>query len=401
MSQAKTSHTFLSYSRIDQAFAAQLARDLRSNGIDLWFDQLDIAPGENWDEAIQEALNNASAILFLVSAHSVKSDNVLNEITVALDAKKSVIPLMLADVPVPLRIARMQRVNFAADYTTALNNLTAHLRGYGSRTTQLEAISVLPAADAAAAQAPQRSSLAPVQHGSASPPAKRPWLVPALAGLGAGVVGLLVLLIIIGSSEPDQPSSEASDANAAEPAASSAPAPAANAAASTLPESLQGKWQGDCGDFGHRRWGRTTMTLLSTTLTSDLDYFADKACSQALYTLSMAYDVVSVTPRGPELFAVDYRIKKVAMMPIAPAAALNREAALDLQWRDGEAIDLSPSQAEELVGHAYEPGMPIFDLLGLEDGALHEGKYVDSHMALSAKERPLELDAQGYRRVEP
>jgi len=399
MSEANTSNAFLSYSRVDQAFAAQLARDLRSRGIDLWFDQLDIAPGRNWDDAIHEALNSASVLLFLVSAASVKSENVLNEITVALDAKKSVIPLMLADVPVPLRIARMQRVNLTADYTAALNHLTAYLRGYGSRTTRLEAISAPPTAVAGTASAPQRSSLAPVHHTSAPPAARRPWLVPAVVGLGTGVVGLLVLLLIIGTSEPDPPLDP--PPTGASPADSALPAPTANAASSTLPLPLQGKWQGACSDYGDRRWGRTTMVLRSTTLTSDLDYFSDRTCTQALYTLSTSYDVVSVTPRGPDRFAVDYRLQKIAFVPMAPAAALNREAALGQHWRDGEAINLSPQLAQDLVGYAYEPGMPIYDLLSLENGELHEGKYVNNHMALSNDERPLELDPQGYTRVEP
>ena len=143
------------------------------------------------------------------------------------------------------------------------------------------------------------------------------------------------------------------------------------------------------------------MTLLSTTLTSDVEYFADKTCSRALYALSMTYAVVSVTPHAAELFAVDYRIQKIAMQAIAPAAALNRQEELNLQWRDGEPIDLSPSETERVAGYAYEPGMSIYDLLGLEGGTLHEGKYVNSHMALTTAERPLELNAGGFKRVKP
>ena len=85
MPDAETAYAFLSYSRMDQAFAAYLARDLRARGIHLWFDQLDIAPGQNWDAAIHQALHGARAVLFVVSAHSVVSENVLNELTVALD----------------------------------------------------------------------------------------------------------------------------------------------------------------------------------------------------------------------------------------------------------------------------------------------------------------------------
>ena len=401
MSQVSTPYAFLSYSRLDQGFAAHLARDLRVRGIHLWFDQLDIPPGRNWDAAIHEALHGASAVLFLVSAHSVTSENVLNEITVALDAKKWVIPLMLADVPVPLRIARLQRVNFSADYAAALNHLTAHMRGYGSRTTALEAILTSPGASAANAQAPQRSSLSPVHHASAPPATKRPWLLPAMAGLGVGVVGLFVLLLLIGTSDPDSP--PASPSQGGNSSGSASAPPTASAPAPTIPQSLQGTWKGDCVDYGSGVWGRMSMTLLSSTVASGTDYSSNAACSDPLYALSLTYDVVSVTSRGPQMFAVDCRIQKLAIVPITSAAALNREAVLNMrQWRDGEPMDLSRPLAQQVLGYPYQPGMQVYDLLGIDEGGvLHKGKDAGTHAALSPDERPVELEAQGYTRVEP
>src|SRR4051812_44207760 len=115
MATANTPYAFLSYSRADQAFAARLARDLREKGINLWFDQLDIPPGRNWDAAIHQALYGAGAVLFLISPYSVSSENVLNEISVAVESGKWIVPLMLANVPVPLQVARLQRVNFTGD----------------------------------------------------------------------------------------------------------------------------------------------------------------------------------------------------------------------------------------------------------------------------------------------
>ena len=40
---------FFSYARADAEFVLKLANDLRSAGISLWIDQLDITPGERWD----------------------------------------------------------------------------------------------------------------------------------------------------------------------------------------------------------------------------------------------------------------------------------------------------------------------------------------------------------------
>jgi hypothetical protein len=61
---------------------------LRAHGIHLWFDQLDITPGDDWDEALQRALHGARALVFIVSVDSVQSDNGLNELTVAVGSKK-------------------------------------------------------------------------------------------------------------------------------------------------------------------------------------------------------------------------------------------------------------------------------------------------------------------------
>src|SRR6266852_5505314 len=118
-------YAFLSYSRRDQAFAARLAQDLRARGIRLWFDQLDIPPGANWDVEIHRALHGARALLFIVSESSVASDNVLNELSVALETGKSIIPVMIANVTVPLRITRLQRVDFVTDYHAGLAKLAA------------------------------------------------------------------------------------------------------------------------------------------------------------------------------------------------------------------------------------------------------------------------------------
>jgi hypothetical protein len=81
---------FFSYSRYDSVFVLRLASDLRNAGLDIWLDQLDIAPGEHWDNEIEKALNNANTLLAIISPKSIASDNVMDEVSFALEEKKRV-----------------------------------------------------------------------------------------------------------------------------------------------------------------------------------------------------------------------------------------------------------------------------------------------------------------------
>jgi hypothetical protein len=79
---------FVSYARVDGDFARQLAERLRAAGVDLWLDQFDIVMGQRWDAAIQTALRSCQGVIVVLSPGSVESDNVLDEISYAMEQKK-------------------------------------------------------------------------------------------------------------------------------------------------------------------------------------------------------------------------------------------------------------------------------------------------------------------------
>jgi hypothetical protein len=83
---------FFSYSREDSHFALRLAGDLKEAGARVWLDQLDIAPGQRWDRAVEDALANCGSMLVILSPASVDSTNVMDEVSFALEEKKTVIP---------------------------------------------------------------------------------------------------------------------------------------------------------------------------------------------------------------------------------------------------------------------------------------------------------------------
>ena len=127
-SAAEAGSYFLSYSRSDQEFALRLASDLRTHGISIWVDQLDIRPSEHWDRAIERAVSSCRGIVVVLSPRSVASDNVADEISFAIDGGKGVLPVMIERCNLPLRITRMQVIDATGNYDKALEQCVAELR---------------------------------------------------------------------------------------------------------------------------------------------------------------------------------------------------------------------------------------------------------------------------------
>lgn len=124
-----TSPVFVSYSQRDaNSFALKLANDLRLAGIPVWIDQLDIRPGTNWDKEIEKALKSAHYVLFVLSKEAVNSDNVANEIDYAVETKKIIIPIKIHDCDIPLRIRRLQYIDFSSNYDAGISRLIQNLK---------------------------------------------------------------------------------------------------------------------------------------------------------------------------------------------------------------------------------------------------------------------------------
>ncbi len=113
-------HFFLSYSRRDQEFALRLAVDLRVAGAAIWMDQVDIRPSDRWDRTIEAAVRDCAGLVLVLSPNSAASDNVLDEVAVALEAGKPVIPVLIETCQIPLRLARVHQIDARDDYAGAV-----------------------------------------------------------------------------------------------------------------------------------------------------------------------------------------------------------------------------------------------------------------------------------------
>jgi len=106
---------FISYAPEDQAIAKRLYNDLKNAGVELWFDEASLLPGQNWEFEIKRAIKESTFFLALISSKSIsKKGFTQKELKVALD--------MLDEFPesdifvIPVRIDDCKPINEKLQY---------------------------------------------------------------------------------------------------------------------------------------------------------------------------------------------------------------------------------------------------------------------------------------------
>jgi TIR domain len=118
---------FISYARVDEQFALNLARELRAAGTEIWIDQIDIRPSEIWERAIEQAMESCERMLVVLSPASAQSPNVMAEVNFALDEGKPVIPVLYRECRIPYRLRLFQRADFSKDHQQGMVQLARAL----------------------------------------------------------------------------------------------------------------------------------------------------------------------------------------------------------------------------------------------------------------------------------
>jgi hypothetical protein len=119
---------FFSYVRKDSEFVLKLAKELRASGVNVWLDQLDISGGQRWDHAVEGALATCQGMIAVLTPESLVSNNVMDEVSYALEEGKLVVPILLRSCTIPFRLRRVQYIDFTADYDTGFAQLLRALR---------------------------------------------------------------------------------------------------------------------------------------------------------------------------------------------------------------------------------------------------------------------------------
>jgi hypothetical protein len=94
--QAGQRGVFIGYARSDELFAIDLAADLRSGGVDVWMDMMDISYDEtgDWGTEIVNALNRCGLMLMVVSEEAQRDRDLQRERDHFIHNGKIVLPVI-------------------------------------------------------------------------------------------------------------------------------------------------------------------------------------------------------------------------------------------------------------------------------------------------------------------
>jgi WD40 repeat protein len=123
---------FLSYSRRDQEFVRRLHDALEERGRDVWVDWEGIPATAEWMAEVRRAIDAADSFVFVISPDSVASPVCRDEVSIAVEGNKRLIPLVRREVPdadVPERIRAHNWIFFREgdDFEGSIERLTEAL----------------------------------------------------------------------------------------------------------------------------------------------------------------------------------------------------------------------------------------------------------------------------------
>src|ERR1044071_6396137 len=173
---------FLSFASNDRKAAETICKAVEQRGFECWIATRNIAPGENFQEAITRAIRTAKVMILVFSAHANNSLEVKKEIALAGRYNVIVVPVRVEDVvpndALSYELAVRQWIDLFDDWENAIERLIAQISA------------VVQAAPAETATGARSERLAPTPEARpAARPARRSSLLPVLAG----AIALLVL----------------------------------------------------------------------------------------------------------------------------------------------------------------------------------------------------------------
>jgi predicted regulator of Ras-like GTPase activity (Roadblock/LC7/MglB family) len=111
-------HIFISYSRKDVDMMRQIDKALRMKGIKTWTDDQLVPGTSQWKTAIEKGIEEASAVVVLMSPDAKSSEWIDRELEYARMRQMAIIPLLVRGDPVssvPFELVSSQWINLLAE----------------------------------------------------------------------------------------------------------------------------------------------------------------------------------------------------------------------------------------------------------------------------------------------
>ena len=107
---------FMSHSSADKQVVRAVATDLHSSGVETWFDEWEILPGDRITKKIEEGLSKATAVVVFLSPQSVRSNWMNEELHNALyqaiaTGRYKILPVLLKKCDIPIILHNYAYIN--------------------------------------------------------------------------------------------------------------------------------------------------------------------------------------------------------------------------------------------------------------------------------------------------
>jgi len=79
---------FISHSHTNEPLAREVTAALQNSGLEVWDDEKEIFPGDNWAEKVAQALREAEAMVVLLTPDALNSNWVQHDIDYALSERR-------------------------------------------------------------------------------------------------------------------------------------------------------------------------------------------------------------------------------------------------------------------------------------------------------------------------
>jgi class 3 adenylate cyclase len=147
---AMAAQLFISYARKDRDHVLPWVQALQALGVSVWMDERGLDGAVLWQQEIVEAIDGCALLLLMLSPTAVGSRSVQREVTLAIEANKPVLPLILEPVQIPAalryQLAGIQHIDlFAGDREEKLQAITRSLNRCGIEIQGSDVVTGLPA----------------------------------------------------------------------------------------------------------------------------------------------------------------------------------------------------------------------------------------------------------------
>lgn len=186
---------FVAYSRKDSDTCRKIVGELRSQGLNVFYDQY-IQGGEEWRDMLAWNIKNCSVLMVLFTGNSKNSPQVRKEVNLATSHSKSIIPVMVENVTLEGGLElELNGINFIPYFDDPPRRLSEAVE----KAKTLSALSVFERRRQGLPEAPLPALAMPfttANSAASAPVVKANWLQGALALVGgvllAGSISLLV-----------------------------------------------------------------------------------------------------------------------------------------------------------------------------------------------------------------